>query len=93
MFKTFDEIVEDLMLYKLDTVAVNVLRKMAESELIELHKLTGDTVRREYRLWDNSNPVTMLNYIPNMSMGVDVNPKHPEAMSYSIIRTIWKRLQ
>lgn len=93
MFMTFDEIIEDLMLYRLDMKAISSLRKISESEIIELHKITSTSICVEYDLWNIDNPLTLKNYVPQLEHGIDVNPKHPESMSYKIIHSIWKRIK
>lgn len=93
MFMSFDEIVDDLMLYKLSEEAKQAFRKISEEDLVLLHHSIGQSIRYQYMLWSNSNPYTTLNYQPEIVDGVDVNPKHPDNFSSRILKTIWKRMQ
>lgn len=93
MFMSLQEIVDDLLLYKLTEGAKQAFRKVGEDDLIHLHHTFGQHIRFEYRLWDDDNPYTKLNYVPEMVSGVDINPKHPDNFSQAIIRAIWKRMQ
>lgn len=93
MFTSVDEIVEDILLYNLDEKAKHEFRTLAEEDLIYLHSGFGREVRNQYQLWEPSNPLTMLNYTPQIEDGVDVNPKHPDAVSFDVIKEIWRRLQ
>lgn len=93
MFLSFNEIVDDIILYGLDTKAKSTFRGLVEAELIALHVISGRAIRDKYRLTDVNNPLTMLNYVPDIQMGVDMNPKHPETTSYRVVHTIWQRLK
>lgn len=94
MFKTFEEIIEDMMLFQLEEEIKRQLRSLKEDDLIRLHHSVGQVIRNEYNLWDKDNPLTMLNYEPMLSEeGIDYNPKHPDSVSMDIIKTVWKRLQ
>lgn len=93
MFMSYNEIIDDILLFGLDTDAKLAFRSIKESQLIDIHILAGQRIRATYKLWDDANPLTMLNYVPELVGGIDVNPKHPENMSYSIIRTLWQRLK
>lgn len=93
MFMSFNEIVDDIILYGLTTQAHAAFRTISESELIALHRISGQAIRDKYLLNDRLNPLTLLNYVPDLHLGVDINPKHPESTSYRVIHTIWQRLK
>lgn len=89
-YLSFDQMVEDLMLYRMDTRTKQLLAQCTEEDIDELHRSLGRILRHQYNLWDGSNPETMLNYKPVMVNGVDMNPKHPEAVSKRILLTAWE---
>lgn len=93
MFMTFDEIVDDMMLFRLDVSARISLRSVSKEELVAVHHLLGRPIRQKYELMDVNNPLTLLNYVADIQNGVDLNPKHPDNVSKRIIETIWSRLQ
>ena len=87
-YLSFDEIVEHLMLYKLDERTKLDLGRLSIEEVDLLHKVVGRLIRQEYRLHDPNNPTTMLDYKPIIVDGVDVNPKHPEVVSRRVLLAI-----
>lgn len=93
MFMSFNEIVDDMMLYRLDVSARIALRAVSKPELAAVHMLLGRPIRQKYELMDVNNPLTLLNYVADVQNGVDINPKHPENVSKRIVETIWSRLQ
>ena len=93
MYLTLDEIVCDVLLYKLTETAKQELRRLEYDDLIQLHRTFGRDIRNEYKLWDENNPLTMKNYQAVVVDNVDVNPKHPDSVSMQIIRQVWRKLQ
>lgn len=94
MFMTFDEIVEDMLLFQMTEVLKRSLRVLKEKDLVSLHHTVGQAIMNHYNMWNPNNPLTLLKYEPMMSeSGVDYNPKHPDSVSMDVITVVWKRLQ
>lgn len=93
MFMTFDEIVNDLLLYQWSEKDKQVLKNTPEKDLIMYHHSVGRWIRNHYKLWDKNNPLTLKDYQPNIQNGVDYSERHPDAISMKIIVTAWKQLQ
>lgn len=92
-FKGVEEIIEDMLLYKMAEADKAQLKAMTEKDLIQLHHSFGRWIRNHYKLWDENNPHTLLNYEPVMIEGVDCSEKHPDAVSMAVIEGMWKKLQ
>lgn len=82
--------VEDLMLFRMDEHAKVALGKCTIDDVNALHCTLGPVIRSMYRLWDNDNPETMLNYQAHIVGGVDINPRHPENVSKRILLAAWE---
>lgn len=91
MYRSLDEIVTDMMLYKMSESVKQFFKALPyEGRGYEdLHKL----IRAAYSLDDIANPYTIGSYTPNLIGGVDHHPNHPYNFCGRIIHTIWKRLQ
>lgn len=93
MFMSFDQIVDDMLLFMFDEQAKRSIRNLPEADLMPLFAFLYTHICKRYRLHDMNNPLTLLDYEPDLVFGVDVNPKRPEAVSYELLHSLWKRMQ
>ncbi len=87
-YKTLDEIVQAVF-EDLQPSDFDVLKQVQRDDMIQFHHSVGMFIRNQYLLWDENNPLTMLNYEPQVVNGMDENPKHPDAVSQEILRRVW----
>lgn len=94
-FMTFEEVVDDLERWAVrhPGEALWVKGLGERGALIETHHGFGRWVRNWYGLWREGNPLTMLDYRPQVEAGVDGNPKHPDAVSARLIEALYERLR
>lgn len=90
-FLTFNEIVDDIVSHLTDNERA-ILRETYRSELPIFHHSTGRHIRNYYDLWKDGNPLTTLNYVPEIRNGVDWSERHPDAVSTKIIEAVWERV-
>lgn len=90
-FLTFGEIVDDIVANRLGSGAEEDIIGCAEEELWRLHHSFGRWIRNSYGLWLESNPLTN-NDQSYVCDGIDHNPKHPDSVSFDIIREVYSRL-
>lgn len=83
-FLTIDEIVEDILQNRLDDATMHQIRAFDRNELTMLHFSFGMWIRNTYGLWLENNPLTELD---------EQSDQHPDAISFDIIKLVWKRLQ
>lgn len=62
-------------------------------ELYLYHHHHGRAVRNEFKLWDDANPYTMLDYVPQLIDDCDMNPKHPDNLSGVILRLLYEKIK
>lgn len=102
------EIVEDI-LRKLSEEDRNYIRaNRKEIEAVYFDGSFGRWIRNQYNLWDEANPHTMLNYVPQMEKWsdpdfpnvviegdteCDMNPKHPDNFSGNIRKEVYRRIR
>lgn len=90
-FLNEQQIVEDL-LKNLHPTKLGSLAEFKFEDLIQLHHSFGRMIRNEYKLWNQNNPLTLLDYVPQLEGGCDVNPKHPDAVSFRIMQQVHNKL-
>ncbi len=82
----FEEIVKELM-EQMPESFVKEIKTLDVSKLIGLYHMTlGRHIRNTYGLW------SLPNHTPVLIDGVDHSPDHPDAISGSIIRELYKRV-
>lgn len=76
------------ILTELSNSDMDRIRNTDSGYLIHLNSTLGRDIRNNYGLWDYP-------YKPNIDIatGIDYSPKHPEAVSMTIIKNIWNILQ
>lgn len=84
MTMTVDEIAADII-SKWDTATSEQFKNTPFDDLIQYHHGFGTAVRNEYKLWKRQ-------WTPEVRDGVDYSPEHPDAISQTIIETIWNKL-
>lgn len=90
-FKTFNEIVDDAFT-NLDEESITFLKACEKDQLISMHHWYGRHIRNHYELWNPENPLTMVDYVPEINEdGADASARHPDQMSMSIIERLWQR--
>lgn len=84
----FNQIVEEVLGWFKETSKENQdeFRNLNEESLISYHNSLGREIRNEFGLWKNS-------WTPELVDGIDVSPSHPDSVSMSIIKEVWKRVQ
>lgn len=84
----FNKIVEEVLGWYKETPkeARDYFKNRNEESLISYHNTLGQDIRNEFGLWENS-------WTPELVDGIDVSPSHPDAVSMSIIKEVWKRVQ
>lgn len=94
-FFTYEELLEDLERWATRHHAERgqLLALGDRGELIQLHHSFGRWVRNWYGLWRENNPLTTLEYVPEVVNGTDVSSRHPDAVSMRLIEDLYKRLQ
>lgn len=65
-FLSFNEIVIDMLLYRLDEKTKKTIKILKKKDLIHLHKSLGEYICKEYKLWDKDNPLTLKDYQPQI---------------------------
>lgn len=55
-----------------------------ENSLISYHHSLGTYIRNKYKLW-------AIPWEPEVRDGVDYSPYHPDEVSFTIIKEVWKR--
>lgn len=94
MYLSFDEVVDDMLLYRMSEDEKAKIRAMSQAKLKDVYLQSGHDLRVFYRLWDSNNPFTIAgHYEPKIVDGVDINEKHPDNFSMRVIEAIWRRLQ
>lgn len=88
IFSTFNEIVEEI-LRLMPEDAKNVLSDFKEDNLISLHHSFGQDIRNDFYLWNPSHPLTK-GYETDKD---PTEPKHPDTVSFEIIKAIYRKLQ
>lgn len=88
-FLTKQQIVNNIIATMEDESRI-ALQNMAIGDLYQFHHSTGRHIRNHYLLWDPQNPLTMLDYVPELREDVDYNPKHPDAVSMDIMKEVWR---
>lgn len=85
MKKTKDEIVAEVLAWFNE--ASDEERKdfieCDESRLVGYHHSLGRQIRNEFGLWE-------IKWTPDIKNGVDCSPNHPDAVSMSIIKEVWR---
>lgn len=81
---TVDEIADDILSGWADSTKEQ-LKQIPFEDLIKYHHGFGTGIRNEYKLWERK-------WTPEIRNGVDYSPEHPDAISQTIIETIWKKL-
>ncbi len=84
-----EQVVEDLrknVMAKWDRDVQNefFLTEYNDKTLIQYHHGLGTWIRNKYKLWD-------ITWEPELIDGVDYSPNHPDAISMTIIKEVWKR--
>lgn len=87
-FHTSEQSIAEEVFAQLDESDIEYLGQISSSELPLFHNSVGRNIRNEYRLWHEDCPLTDNNV--QLVDGVDMNPKHPDAVSMRIIEAIWK---
>lgn len=91
-FKTFDEIVEEIV-SGMSEGSRQALKSIPREDMIQFHHTTGRAIRNEYLLWDKSNPLTSSWDDSCISAdGVDEHPCHPDAVSTRIMEAVWEKV-
>jgi hypothetical protein len=94
VFLSPEEIADDLMLYRMSTLALTVMRRHSLEETLSLvNSDIGHSIRAAYELWNEENPYTAGSFDPNAHVTLDGNPKHPHNVTRQILTIVWKRLQ
>ena len=88
---TVEEIIEDLRKEIFETwpeeaITDFFLTEYNENNLIMYHHSLGRYIRNMYGLWGRP-------WEPKIINGVDTSPEHPDAISMTIMREVWKRGQ
>jgi hypothetical protein len=87
-YSTFQSIVDDMLVDGLEEDSKNVLSGFKESELITLHHTLGQDIRNKYELWNPEHPLTK-GYEEDEDLA---EPKHPDTVSFKIIKAIHAEL-
>ena len=70
---------------EVDDADMRYIAATPEDKLISLHHSLGTEIRNRSKLW-------LREWTPQIVNGVDMSPNHPDAISMSAIKEIWKRL-
>lgn len=88
-----DTLKEDEIIYVLETVK-------DEDGMVLLHHGLGTYIRNHYKLWDENNPLTKQWFVDSTNGvvtyiidGVDHHPKHPDMISFEVLKQIYRTLK
>ncbi len=67
------------------------VRSIPRDKMIRYHSSVGQSIRNEYKLWDEKNPLTRQWTVdgPQLKDDVDVHRCHPDAVSMDVLYKIW----
>lgn len=85
ILQSYIDKIADSMINELTDMDINYLKNYDPNSLIDLHNTLGMHIRNKYKLWNNK-------WTPLMIEGIDNSPNHPDAISFSIIELMHKKL-
>lgn len=103
MKNSVKEIVDDIIT-TLNPEDVHYITNMSLEKMQALHHSTGRSIRNEYKLWDENNPLTKQWFLDckeseltgtphqHMKEGIDWHPNHPDSVSNDVLTLLWKEL-
>lgn len=106
---TIPEIVEDVIKLVGESDRKFIQANREDMESVWFDSAFSRWIRNEYKLWSPDNPLTMLNYVPELrkvqinehgdlvddAEGVecDCNPRHPDSVSAKIQKEVYQRIR
>ena len=97
-YLTKEEIVDKIIVEITDDDK-KYLKSLSREDMIQFHHGIGTSIRNEYGLWKEDNPLTQQWALDrstdseiHMKNGVDYHPQHPDAVSMDILEAVWDKL-
>lgn len=89
-FKSPEEIAQ-IIFYELDKDSIKAIKEdaLTAEDMVRYHHSVGRSIRNRFLLWDENNPYTKVDCLPN-NQGVIDDPLFPDQVSHEILKRVWE---
>ena len=86
------EQIRDFVILHMNDVERDWFQKCTRESLSNLHFTYGETIRKDFGLFDGNNPHTNPHASINPETGKREDPLYPDNLSHTILESIWDKI-